>query len=86
MADKQVESAYQIDFRGLRMPIIAVYHNTTDYPGTYVARVWDVNIPTNVVMINQDLNKLQQDIRKHTAMVWLPRRPQDDTVLIGTWI
>lgn len=86
MSDKQVESAYQIDFRGLRMPIIAVYEDTKDYPGLYVARVWDVNRPTNVIIVKKDLDELQQDIAKHTDMVWLQRRPQDDKVLLGTWI
>ena len=86
MPDKQVESAYQIDFREMKFPIIAVYQNPEDYPGMYVARVWEVDRPTNVVIVKKDSDGLQQDIATHTGMAWLPRSPKDHKVLVGTWI
>lgn len=84
--DYKVESSHEINFNRLRMPIIAVYRDPKDYPGYYIARVFDMDMPTNIIMAKKDLAELQQDIAKHTVMVWLPRHKEDDPVLMGTWI
>lgn len=86
MPDKRLESAREIEFKRLRMPIIAVYKSPQDYPGQYVARVFDVNQPTNVVIVKKDFIELQRDIEQNTDMIWLSRSPKDVIELIGTWI
>ena len=86
MLDRQVESSHEIEFSKLRYPIIAVYQSTSDYPGYYIARVFDVDKPTNIIMVKKDLNESQEDIAKHTGMIWLRRHPDDDSVILGTRI
>ena len=85
MQEKRVESVTQIDFRGMKMPIIAVYENPKDFPGMIVARVFEMNYPTDTIMVKSSLTEMQQDISK-IGMIFLPRTKQDDPKLIGTWI
>lgn len=85
MQEKRVESVTQIDFSWMKMPIIAVYENPKDFPGQIVARVWEVNRPTDTIIVKSSLEEMQQDISK-TGMAFLPRTKQDDPALIGTWI
>lgn len=84
--DKRVASTYEVDFTGLKLPIIAVYQSPRDYPGCYVARVFDVDKPTNVIITRDNLEDLQQDIAEHTGMVFIPRSMEDGQQVIGTWI
>lgn len=42
-----------IDFSGLVLPIIAVYKNPEDYPNDCVARVFDLERPTNVIIVKE---------------------------------
>ena len=84
--DKRVASTYEVDFTGLKLPIIAVYQSPRDYHGCYVARVFEADKPTNVIITREKLEDLQQDIEEHTGMVFIPRSMEDGQQIIGTWI
>lgn len=84
--DRCVASTYEVDFTGLKLPIITVYKSPRDYPGCYVARVFDMDKPTNVTITRDNLEDLQQDIAEHTGMVFIPRSMEDGQQVIGTWI
>lgn len=87
MLDKQVESTHQIDFSGLKFPMITVCKSPQDYPGMYVARVWDgLQGPTNMIVIKQSLEELQSDILQNTGMLFVPRYKEDDPVIVGAWV
>ena len=67
------------------VPIIAVYDNPKDYPGKFIARLWDIGKkPTRFVMVKGGL----EDIRKNipSGMVRLPPSPLDDPILVETWL
>lgn len=53
MHDKKVQSVKEIDFSDLVLPMIAVYKNPEDYPNDCVARVFDLERPTNIVIIKK---------------------------------
>ena len=38
-----------------KVPLICVYENPADYPGKYVARLWDLQRPTGFVMVADSL-------------------------------
>ena len=67
-----------------RLPLICVYNNPSDYPGKYVARVWDVDRPTNVVAIADSLEEIRE--AKPPEMMIMDRIPNDDPVIVETWI
>lgn len=86
MLDRQVESAYNIDFSNLQFPMITVYKSPKDYPGMYVARVYDLQHPTNTIIVKQRLEELQRDILKNTGMLFIRRFEEDDPSMVGVWV
>lgn len=68
----------------IRFPIICVYNKPTDYPNGYVARLWDMNIPTRIVATANTLEELRE--KKPADMYILPRSAEDDITIVETWI
>lgn len=71
--------------RQTTMPIITVYKNPTDYPDKYVARVFDVNKATNLAAVADTYEGLLEAIPTGN-MVRLERNPNDDPVIVETWV
>ena len=70
--------------RQTTMPIITIFNSPTDYPGKYVARVFDVDKPTTLAAVADTYEELQQAIP--AGMVRLERNEKDDPVILETWI
>jgi endonuclease V-like protein UPF0215 family len=67
-----------------KIPLICVYKNPADYPGKYIARLWDVDRPTNIIAIAESLEEIRE--AKPAEMVIMQRHPNDDPVIVETWI
>lgn len=67
-----------------RIPLICVYCNPKDYPSKYVARLWDCNIPTQIMATADTLEGIRAKIPD--TMVRLERDQRDDPVIVETWI
>ena len=83
---KRVESVKEIDFYGLKVPFIAVYKHPEDFPEKYVARVYELDKPTDTLMIKDTLKEIEMDIRKNTGMTFIPRGVEDALSLVGVWM
>lgn len=69
----------------VRVPIIVVYNSPKDYPGKYVARLWDINRKaTNFVMVKDTLELIRRNIPE--TMQRVPRECVDDPGIVETWI
>ncbi len=67
------------------MPMIVIYDHPTDYPNHYVARVWDIDKPTGMMIAANTLEEIRESIpRKH--MKCIGRRPEDDPHIVEVWI
>jgi hypothetical protein len=84
LMDKKVENFYSVDYSYIDFPLITIYKNTTDYPNCYVARLWDTNKPTNVIMVSKDIETIRKNIP--VGMYKLGRRENDDKCIVETWI
>lgn len=71
--------------RQTTMPIITIYNSPTDYPGKYVARVFDVDKATNLAAVADTYEGLLEAIPTG-SMVRLDRNPNDDPVILETWV
>lgn len=67
------------------IPIITVYDHPTDYPDKYVARVFDMDRPTNLAAIADTYEELLEAIPTQ-SMARMGRNPKDDPVIMETWI
>ena len=81
-----IESFQNLAMKQLcHVPIVAVYQSPKEYPGKFVARLWDIHKkPKLYIMVKDTLAGIQENIPIH--MVRLPPTPQDDPILIETWI
>ena len=86
MQEKRVDSIQEIDFSGLKMPFIAVYEHPDDFPNQCVARVYDLDKPTDTVMVKETVKEIEEDIRKNSAMVFMKRGTDDVPALVGVWM
>ena len=76
---KQVKSA--------RIPIIAIYASPSDYPGKWVARLWDTDSPTGSILISDNPDVIQSAIRLMLPqMSFIPRTPEDDPCIVGVYL
>ena len=67
-----------------RIPLICVYDHPTDYPDKFIARLWDCNIPTRIMVTADTLEELREKIPN--TMVRMDRHPQDDPCVVEVWI
>ena len=86
MKEKRVESVQEIDFSGLKVPFIVVYEQPEDFPDKCVARIYELDKPTDTLMIKDTVEEIENDIRKHTGMIFMPRGKEDVLSLVGIWI
>ena len=67
------------------LPIICVYYNPSDYPGKYVARVFDVTVASKYVVVKDTLEEIRKAIPKNRFKRFV-RRDNDDPVIVETYI
>lgn len=67
------------------LPLITIYKSPSDFPGKYVARLWDLNRPTPVAVIADTYDKLTERLPLE-VMTKMPRRPEDDPVIMEVWM
>ena len=71
--------------RQTTFPVITVCKHPEDYPDKYVARVCDMNRPTNLAAIADTYEELLEAIPTQN-MARMERNPKDDPVIMETWI
>lgn len=80
---KLIDSFQEVPFQEYKLPIITIYYNPLDYPNQYVARVFDLDRPTQYAMVKDSqkeitdlipygLNRMerQADDQPHVVEVW----------------
>lgn len=83
--DKVVGKIEQKDVDALMIPLIAIYDHPRDYPDHIVARLWDTDIPTNLVMVRKTIEEMHAAIKELEDVVYMPRQREDDPVIIGVY-
>lgn len=84
--DKKVDSIKEVDLNAYEMPAIVVYDHPSDYPDNYVAILFEDAEATEIVIIKDDVDEIQQDIRENTDMMFFPRRTEDRPYIVGIWM
>lgn len=86
--NQMVESMSQVDFSGLKIPLITIYEKPLDFPNAFVARVWDGAGPraTNTIIMRFSLQECREDIAAAGFMVRFPRVEGDEPHIVETWM
>ena len=86
MPVKLITSIKELDTSNLKVPVIVVYEHPDDYPEYYVARVFNMDKPTDTIMLKKKLSEIQDDIRANTDMMFMLRGVEDDPCIVGAWM
>ena len=68
----------------IKIPLITIYYNPSDYPGKYVARLFDCSNPTHYIVLADTLENIRQSIPP--TMRCFRRHPDDDPCIVEVWI
>ena len=79
-------SIKEVDFSNIKVPVIVVYEHPSDYPQYYVARIFNVDKPTDTIMLKDTLEEIQEDVRNNTNMMFMLRGAEDDPCIVGVWL
>lgn len=71
--------------RGLQFPFLTVYNSPADYPGKFVARVFDLNKATKFVFLADSYMELA-DKMSAQKLTRMDRNQQDDPAIVEVWI
>jgi hypothetical protein len=82
--DVIVKNFNKIKGNNIRLPIIIVYDRPVDYPQFCVARIFDVDKPTDMIMLKDNLEQLRKF--KPNNMGIYNRSKDDDKRIVETWI
>ena len=69
----------------LKLPLFVIYDHPSDHPQRFVARLWDLNRPTEVHETAETLEELHAKLPLD-GMVWVDRYVHDDPTIVGTWV
>ena len=87
MENKIIQSFSEVNLTEWRFPVIAIYDRPLDFPHQYVARIFESDKPTNIILLGDSLSKIREDIKFNLPqMVRLPRTGNDVGSLVETWI
>lgn len=68
-----------------KVPMITIYNSPEDYPGKYVARLWDLHTPTPYIVIADTLDEARAAIPTGD-MIQFSRDTKDDLCIVETWV
>ena len=87
---KKKEDVILKNFRKLNMkdivtvPIITVYNGPKDYPDKFVARLWDIDKPTQYIITKDSMEEIRMAIPY--GMTKLEPFKTDDPIIVETWM
>lgn len=61
-----------------------IYYNTSDYPDKFVARKWIGGSPTDDFLVTDTIEEARAKVP--SGLVCINRYPQDDPVIVETWL
>ncbi len=86
MKNKIVPSMALVDMSDVRLPMIVICKQPADFPGDYTARLFDANIPTNIMIKRKAISDVREDIAAAGFAAMIPRMYGDDKCIVETWM
>lgn len=82
--NKITNSFCEVDYSEIIFPIITVYKFPLDFPNKYVARLFDRDLITNVIMVKDTLEEIREGIPRN--MMRMMPSPEDDKCIFEIYI
>lgn len=79
-----LSSLREVDYTTISLPVIAVYDNPKDFPGKFVARVWDMFEPSALCVVKDTLEEIHAAIPQ--GFHYMAPDVYDDPVIVEVYI
>lgn len=66
--------------------IWVIYDHPADFPGCFVARLFEGEQPTEQVMVSADLEPIRTLLSAELGLVLIPRDDSDDPTIVESWL
>ena len=83
---KEMESLTKVDFSDMRFPIAVLYDRPVDYPDSIVARVFEMDNPTNIFVRYETVEDARNDALKAGFRNLIPKDEKDPPYIIESYI
>ena len=85
MKNNFVDTLSKVDLQGMKMPLAVIYERPIDFPNHFVVRIFDVNIPTDIVYLSENLEDCRKEISEIGLQVCFGRSKEDHKCIVETW-
>lgn len=75
---------FDLERASVTFPIICVYDSPDDYPGKFVARLWNIDKPTRIIALADTAEEMRA--KKPENMTVIPHHPDEAAVIVETWV
>jgi len=69
----------------MKLPLYVVYDHPTDYPDLFVIRIWENEIPKEIIFTSTDIDVIRAYLRIR-GLVSLGRYKEDDEKILEVWV
>jgi hypothetical protein len=69
----------------MKLPLFVVYDHPTDYPDLFVIRIWENEIPKEIIFTSDDIDVVRGFLRMR-GLVNLGRYKEDDLKILEVWV
>lgn len=86
-SDVNIRTFRNAAMSGITMPCVTVYASPSDYPGWYVARLFDHGHPLNVHIRRRTVEEIRADIiRRFPGMIPFAPGADDEPCIVEIWL
>lgn len=76
-----------VNVKGLTMPAVAIYNSPADFQGKIVARLMDMDVPTNIISFARTEQEMREKIKRaFPHMINMGRGAEDHISLVEVWM
>lgn len=79
-----VRSFLEVDMSDLKLPTIGVFYSPSDMPGKYVARLFEREFPTDIIIVGETLEEIRKGIPFPFKRI--ERFTEDNAAVVEVWI
>lgn len=83
--NKIVSHFSEVDMSEMTYPLITIFFNPKDMPNKYIARLFDMQSPTNIVVIGDSIDDIRKTIPKD-RFILIPRKDNDHESVVEVWM
>lgn len=84
VSSREIQDLGRVDFSNMRFPMLIMYAYPIDYPRHYVVRVWDLDQPTDMILLRRSYSEAIAAIP--SRFYKMDAHPNDDPKICAVFV